>query len=261
MDSEESRARLQSWRGVAGLLEETYLAEQQERSTNRDTHSRPSIAIRGSHTVPPVRGELLSGQSLASPGTYGSPLALGSLFDVSTSIHRSPLRSERTSAEASSSRNSSSIPITPFRTSVYSQTTEPIHRTSILTSPIRSSRDSSRRASSTPSRQASEITIRPPQDQASVPLATGASIDNVLSTSPSSIGIQSESSPDRIEHTFEGNESQTKQHRSSKDLPPELPAVPLAPNSGHPSISNDTKPKGWLPSLGSTYVWQSVLRC
>jgi hypothetical protein len=196
----EDAAQLQSWRGLTGLLEESYLAEQQERLI-QGGNPNTSIAVRRNFTVPAALGDSRFGRSLASQGGRDSPLSAIFDFDLSSS-HRSPLRTSRRSNGPSSSRNPSSIPTTPLRDSFPDGAQHPRdgsglhhqhpgHRTSILTSPMRDSRYRTPESSASPSRQASEATIRPLRygtDAISIKAPqTQAVIDNVLSMSPPAI--------------------------------------------------------------------------
>jgi hypothetical protein len=179
MQSDEDRAQLQSWRGVTGLLEERYLAEEHGDSfPHLDIRHTSGGNLRRGLTVPPLNTSYLAAGS-ASSSSRSSPLS--ALFDVGS--YRSPKKSPRASTSTSTStstlRASSSIPTTPLarsRGSLRPSATpdrNQLHRTSILTSPIRERgrQDHNQHASTchssasygtlTPSRQASEATIRP----------------------------------------------------------------------------------------------------
>ena len=177
MQSDEDRAQLQSWRGVTGLLEERYLAEEHGDSFyHLDIWHTSAGNLRRGLTVPPLNTSYLAAGS-ASSSSRSSPLS--ALFDVGS--YRSPKKSPRASTTTSTStlRASSSIPTTPLARSHGSlrPSATPdrnlLHRTSILTSPIRerdhrghnqhvsTGHSSSSYGTLTPSRQASEATIRP----------------------------------------------------------------------------------------------------
>ena len=179
MQSDEDRAQLQSWRGVTGLLEERYLAEEHGDSfSHLDIRHTSGGNFRRGLTVPPLNTSYLAAGS-ASSSSRSSPLS--ALFDVGSyrSPRKSPRASTSTSTSTSTLRASSSIPTTPLARSYGSlrpsatPDRNQLHRTSILTSPIRERghRDNNHHASTghssasygtlTPSRQASEATIRP----------------------------------------------------------------------------------------------------
>lgn len=217
MQSDEDRAQLQSWRGVTGLLEERYLAEEHEDSfPHLDIRHTSGGDLRRGLTVPPLNTSYLAAGS-ASSSSRSSPLS--ALFDVGS--YRSPKKSPR--ASTSTLRASSSIPTTPLARSHGSlrpsatPDRNQLHRTSILTSPIRERghRDHTQHASTghssasygtlTPSRQASEATIRPVRirDPSPCTKSKGSSTsssdsllqEGILSTSPPAIETDSAAWP------------------------------------------------------------------
>jgi hypothetical protein len=221
MQSDEDRAQLQSWRGVTGLLEERYLAEEHGDSfSHLDIRHTSGGNLRRGLTVPPLNTSYLAAGS-ASSSSRSSPLS--ALFDVGS--YRSPKKSPRasTSTSASTLRASTSIPTTPLARSHGSlrpsatPDRNQLHRTSILTSPIRERlhRDHIQHASIghsstsygtlTPSRQASEATIRPirirdpspcTKSKGSSTSSSGSVLqEGILSTSPPAIETDSAAWP------------------------------------------------------------------
>jgi hypothetical protein len=217
MQSDEDRAQLQSWRGVTGLLEERYLAEEHGDSfSHLDLRHTSGGNLRRGLTVPPLNTSYLAAGS-ASSSSRSSPLS--ALFDVGS--YRSPKKSPR--ASTSTLRASSSIPTTPLARSYGSlrpsatPDRNQLHRTSILTSPIRERghRDHSQHAPTahssasygtlTPSRQASEATIRPmrirdpspgTKSKGSSTSSSGSLLqEGILSTSPPAIETDSAAWP------------------------------------------------------------------
>jgi hypothetical protein len=227
----EDTSQLQSWRGVTGLLEESYLAEQQE-GLIKAGQSYSSVAVRRNFTVPAALGDSRFGQSSASQSARNSPLS--ALFDLDvSSSHRSPLRTSRRSNGPSFSHTPSSIPTTPVRDSFPERLQLPLQesglrqhhpgqRTSILTSPIRDSRYRASESSASPSRQASEATIRPyryAMDAIPVKLSgTDAVMEDVLSMSPPAINDSHMPFEESTEDSSERERRAPKEELASRTL-------------------------------------------
>jgi len=280
----EDASQLQSWRGVTGLLEESYLAEQQDRLI-RAGSSHPSIPVRRNFTVPAALGESRFDQSLASQSGRDSPLS--AIFDLEvSSSHRSPLRTSRRSNGLSSGRNPASIPTTPLRDSFPHGIQHPIdesglrhhlpgHRTSILTSPMRDSRYRTSESSVSPSRQASEATIRPSRygtDAISIkPAQTQAVMDNILSMSPPAMNNAYVPSAEQIvEHIGRGQVDRlTGSHngRPDKALAGDgtKPAIRISTESLDAGVTDPPAKPDWTKSiktaLNLSTPQRQILKC
>jgi len=280
----DDASQLQSWRGVTGLLEESYLAEQQERLT-QGGNSYHSIAVRRNFTVPAALGDSRFGQSLASQNGRDSPLSAIFDFDISGS-HRSPLRTSRRSNGPSSSRTPSSIPTTPLRDSFPNRVQHPRdesglrhhhpgHRTSILTSPMRDSHYRASESSASPSRQPSEATIRPSQYETEAisikATQTQAIMDNVLSMSPPAIENRyvppAEQTSERVRTVREGSPSGPDASRVNKAPAGDRtkPAIRISTGTVHvdmidpPTKSDRIKPI--RDALRISIPQQQILKC